>query len=137
MSTRGSAAPSLAAPAGHHRRARPSRWRTGTLAAAGTIPVRSVNAHAILVRGTILRTADLRSRHAYMRVAVAAAATPPRYATPTRRARRRGPGEHPAHALTAHYRLPGTRVKGACGVAARALRAPDPAPLARSGSYQG
>src|SRR6266702_3943974 len=50
MSTRGSAAPSLAAPAGQHRRARPSRWRTGTLAAAGTIPVRSVNAPATLVR---------------------------------------------------------------------------------------
>src|SRR5258708_40285857 len=38
------------APAGQHRRARISRWRTGTLAAAGTIPVRSVNAPATLVR---------------------------------------------------------------------------------------
>ena len=28
----------------------PSRWRTGTLAVAGTIPVRSVNAAATLVR---------------------------------------------------------------------------------------
>src|SRR5258708_5442548 len=32
-----------------------------------------------------------------------------------------------AHALAADYRLPGNRVKGACGVAARALRSCDPA----------
>ena len=71
----------------------PSRWRTGTLAAAGTIPVRSVNAPATLVRSEGHHPAgtDLRSRPAYMRVAVtAAAATPPRYATPTRPAPRPG-----------------------------------------------
>src|SRR6266571_4509689 len=34
------------------------------------------------VRGPILRVVDLRSRHAHMRVAVAAAVTPPRYAPP-------------------------------------------------------
>src|SRR5258707_14320054 len=47
VSTGSAAAP---APAGQHRRARISRWRTGTLAAAGTIPVRPVNASATLVR---------------------------------------------------------------------------------------
>jgi len=56
---------------------------------------------------------------------VAAAATPPRYATPTRPARHRSAGTYPAPALAApHYRLPGTGVKGACGAAVRALRAP-------------
>jgi hypothetical protein len=60
-----------------------NRWPAGTLAAAGTIPARTMNAYATLVfsQGTILRITDLRSRHAYMRVAV-------------KRPRRR-PGRHP------------------------------------------
>ena len=74
-----------------------------------------------------------------MRVAVAAAAMPPRYATPTHPGRHlhRQPTQY-AHPWPADYRLSPARVKGACGVAARALRAPRPGPpLARPGSYQG
>ncbi len=85
----------------------------------------NASAMLVLVRGTILRITDLRSRHAYMRVAVATATTPPRQATPTRPARHRaGNPELGSRALAVHHRLPAARVKAACGVAQRALRAP-------------
>ena len=78
------------------------------------------------VRGTILPVTDLRSRPAHMRVAVTAtAATPPRHATLTRPARPRQASRKSPMAWPADY--PGGQhpgVKGACGVAARALRAP-------------
>ena len=113
----------------------PSRWRTGTLAAAGTIPVTAVTAPATLVRSKGHHPAKHRpaiptrvyesgsggSRHA----APVRHPHPPRPPPP--------PAAHPARpSLTADYRLSAARVKGACGVAARALRAPMTRPTART-----
>src|SRR5208282_456719 len=79
----------------------PSRWRTGTLAVAGTIPVRSVNAAATLVRSEGHHPAG----------------------SPAPRPRAKA-GRNPHAPGRAHHRLTGPGVKGACGVAARTLRAP-------------
>ena len=49
MSPPGTAAHGLTAPARTSRPARLSRWPAGTLAAAGTIPARTMNAYATLV----------------------------------------------------------------------------------------
>jgi hypothetical protein len=82
--------------------------------------------YPVTVRGTLLPVPDLRPRPAHMRVAVTAnPATPPRHATPARPARPRQASPREPHARTPHH--PGRRhpgVKGACGVATRALRAP-------------
>ena len=65
------------------------------------------------VRGPALRNTDLRSRHAYMRLAVAHAATiPPRRTAPTRPGRRR----------PAVGRWPGRKRNGAAPPASRLLR---------------
>ena len=79
------------------------------------------------VRGTILPVTDLRTRPAHMRVAVTAtAATPPRHATPTHHAHPPDGGNpRNPHALARPIIPPAVPgIKGACGVAARALRAP-------------
>src|SRR6266496_171476 len=80
----------------------------------------------VQVRGTILPETDLRSRPADMGVAVtAAAATPPRHATPAGPARPPGqPTGTPCPSPPDCRGGPHSGVKGACGVAARALRAP-------------
>ena len=64
------------------------------------------------VRGPALRNTDLRSRHAYMRLAVAHATIPPRRTAPTRRGRRR----------PAVGRWPGRKRNGAAPPASRLLR---------------
>ena len=67
------------------------------------------------VRGPALRNTDLRSRHAYMRLAVAHATIPPRRTAPTR------PGRH----RPAVGRWPGREAYGAAPPASRLLRIAD------------
>jgi len=108
----------------------PSRWRTGTLAVAGTIPVRSVNAAATLVRSEGHHPAGYRPA-VPTRAYESGSDGGSRHAVPVRRPcpkPRPPPGakasrESPCPGR-AHHRLTGPGVKGACGVAARALRAP-------------
>jgi hypothetical protein len=97
----------------------PSRWPAGTLAAAGTIPARTMNASATLVfsqghhpanhRSAIpTRVYESGSGHGHD-AAPAGHPHPPR--PPPE------PGHPGSRALAAHHRLPAARVKAACGVA--------------------
>ena len=99
--------------------ARHDRWPAGTLAAAGTIPARTMNAHATLVfsqghhpanhRSAIpTRVYESGSGHGHD-AAPAGHPRPP--------ARHQNPATPGSRALAAHHRLPAARVKAACGVA--------------------
>jgi hypothetical protein len=99
--------------------ARRNRWPAGTLAAAGTIPARTMNAYATLVfsqghhpanhRSAIpTRVYESGSGHGHD-AAPAGHPHPPR--PPPE------PGHPGSRALAAHHRLPAARVKAACGVA--------------------
>jgi hypothetical protein len=99
--------------------ARHDRWPAGTLAAAGTIPARTMNAYATLVfsqghhpanhRSAIpTRVYESGSGHGHD---AAPAGHPHRPRPPP------GPGHPGSRALAAHHRLPAARIKAACGVA--------------------
>ena len=109
---------------------------------AGTIPVRSVNASATLARSEGHHPAGYRTAiptrvyESGSGAAAAAHAVPVRHPFPARPPpRQENTGPMPR---TPDHRLAGPGVKGACGVAARALRAPGPRRrLARPGSDPG
>src|SRR5487761_1134141 len=114
-----------------------SWWRTGTLAVAGTIPVRSVTASATLARSEGHHPAGYRTAiptrvyESGSGAAAAAHAVPVRHPFPARPPPRQE-NTGPPMPRTPDHRLAGPGVKGACGVAARALRAPGPRPPARA-----
>jgi hypothetical protein len=125
----------LATPARASQPARPSRWPAGTLAAAGTIPELTMNAHATLALSQGHHPANHRS------------AIPTRvYESGSGHGHDAAPAGHPhpprppppaAHARPPHYRLPATRVQGACGVASERSAPLDPGHRSRDrGSYQ-
>jgi hypothetical protein len=107
----------------------PSRWRTGTLAVAGTIPVRSVTASATLVRSKGHHPAGYRPAIP-TRAYESGSDGDSRHAVPVRHPclprPPPGPGT-PRDPLPWLPYYPGGAapgIKGACGVTARALRAP-------------
>jgi hypothetical protein len=102
--------------------ARVSRWPAGTLAAAGTIPARTMSTHATLVISQGHHPANIRSAiparvyesgsgHGHD-AAPAGHPHPPRAPPSQPRSRTRAPVPWPAH-----HRLPAARVKAACGAA--------------------
>ena len=107
----------------------PSRWRAGTLAAAGTTPGRSMGAEAIPGKSQGHHPAghrpaiptrayesgsDGHRRHA----------APARHPYPPRPPPGQASPREPRTLAARSSRRPAPGVKGACGVAARALRAP-------------
>ena len=124
------------------RAARHSRWPAGTLAAAGTIPARTMSSYATLVISQGHHPANQRS--AFPTRAYESGSGYGHDAAPAGHPHPPRPPPEPGNpnpwlpALAAHHRLPAARVKAACGVGPASAPRTLTRPAARTshGSYQ-